>query len=109
MPHYMLRFSYTPGVWAAMARKPEDRTPAVEGLMKQAGGKLIALYYHTGEFDGTVIAEFPDDQSANAAVMAAITTGAYRATETIRLYGMKDVLDSLAKAGKIAFQAPGKS
>lgn len=77
--------------------------------MKQAGGRLIALYFHPGEYDGTVLAEFPDDASANAAVMAAIATGAYRSTATVRLYSMKEVLDSLGKAGKIAFRAAGKS
>lgn len=108
MPHYMLHFSYTPETWAALVRKPEDRTAAVEALAKQAGGRIIALYYHTGEYDGTIISEFPDDASANAVVMAAVATGTLRATKTTRLYSMKEVLETLGKAGKIAYQPPGK-
>lgn len=108
MPHYMLQFSYTPETWAALARKPEDRTGAVESLAKQAGGRLIALYYHTGEYDGTILMEFPDDAAVNAAVMAAVASGTLRSTKTTRLYSAKEIVDVLGRAGKIAYQPPGK-
>lgn len=107
MPTYMVRFSYSPEAWAALVKKPEDRTPAVEALVKQAGGRLTALYYHMGDYDGTVIAELPDDAAANAVVMAAVASHTLRATSTIRLYTTKEVQDALGKAGKIAFQAAG--
>lgn len=108
MPLYMLQFTYTPEAWAGLVRKPEDRTGAVESLAKQAGGRLVSIYYHPGEYDGTIISEFPDDVSANAVVMAAVASGTLRSTKTTRLYTARDVVDSLGKAGKISYQPPGR-
>src|SRR2546422_4797230 len=44
-----------------------------EGMMKKLGGRLVDLYYHFGDFDGTAIVEAPDDTTAVAAVIAAVT------------------------------------
>jgi uncharacterized protein with GYD domain len=109
MPMYMLQFSYTPETWAALLRKPEDRTGAVDALVKSAGGRLVSVFYHFGEFDGTVIAELPDDAAANAVVFATVASGALRSSRTTRLFSPKEVVDSLGKAGKAAYRPPGKS
>jgi uncharacterized protein with GYD domain len=109
MPQYMLHFSYSPESWAAMMKKPEDRTAAVDAIAKSVGGRLVALYYHFGEYDGTAIVEAPDDASANAAVLTAVASGALKATKTIRLYSPKELIDALGKAGKAMYRPPGKS
>jgi uncharacterized protein with GYD domain len=109
MPQYMLHFSYSPESWAAMMKKPEDRTAAVDAVAKSVGGRLVALYYHFGEYDGTAIVEAPDDASANAAVLSSIASGALKATRTIRLYSPKELIDALGKAGKAMYRPPGKS
>ncbi len=108
MPLYMLQFTYTPETWAALARKPEDRTAAVEALAKQAGGRLISLYYHFGEYDGTVIAEFPDDVTANAVAVAVLGSGGLRSTKSTRLFSAKEAVEAFTKAGKISYQPPGR-
>ncbi len=108
MPHYMVQFAYSRETWQAMMRKPEDRTAALESLAKQSGGRLVSLYYHFGEFDGMVIIDAPDDASVNATVMATQATGAVRATRTTRLFSPKELVDSLARAGKIVYDTPGK-
>lgn len=102
----MIQFTYTAEAWAALARKPEDRTAAIEALVKQAGGRLISIYYHFGEYDGTVIAEAPDDVSANATVLAVLAGGAVRSTKTTRLFTTKEAVSALEKAGKISYQPP---
>ena len=109
MPLYMLQFSYTAESWAALLRKPEDRTSAVESALKSVGGRLVSLYYHFGEYDGTAIVEAPDDTSANAAVLSVVASGALRSTRTTRLYSARDVVDALTKAGKASYRPPGKS
>jgi hypothetical protein len=43
MPNYMLQFTYTPESWAALFRKPENRTAAMEAIAKSVGGRLISL------------------------------------------------------------------
>ena len=108
MPQYMLHFSYSADTWAAMLRKPEDRTAAVEAIAKSVGGRLIGVYYHFGEYDGTVIIEAPDDTAANAAVLATVASGALKTTRTVRLYSPKELVDALAKASKAAYRPPGK-
>ena len=72
-------------------------------------GRLVSLYYHFGEFDGTAIIEAPDDLTANAAVFAVVSSGALRATKTTRLYSAKDFVDSLGKAAKANYRPPGLS
>jgi uncharacterized protein with GYD domain len=109
MPQYMLHFSYSPETWAALMKKPEDRTAAVDAIAKSVGGRLVALYYHFGEYDGTAIVEAADDSAANAAVLAAVASGALKATKTIRLYSPKELIDALGKAGKAMYRPPGKS
>jgi len=109
MPLYMLQFAYSPESWTALVRKPEDRTAAMDSMAKSVGGRLVALYYHMGEYDGTVIIEAPDDLSANSAVMIAVASGAIRSSKTTRLYSPKEVVEALGKASKVSYRAPGKS
>ena len=104
----MLHFSYSPEAWAALVKKPEDRTAAVEAIGKSVGGRLVSLYYHFGEYDGTAILEAPDDTTMNAAVLAAVASGALKSTRTTRLYSAKDLVEALGKAGKAAYRPPGK-
>ena len=108
MPQYLVQFAYSPQAWQALMQKPEDRTAALDALAKQAGGRLVSLHYHFGEFDGFVILEAPDDQAVNATVMAVQSAGGVRATRTTKLFSPKEFVDALSRAGKIAYQAPGK-
>ncbi|HXW67574.1 MAG TPA: GYD domain-containing protein [Thermoplasmata archaeon] len=108
MPSYMVQFSYSPESWAALMRTPEDRTAALDALAKGVGGKVQALYYHFGEFDGTVIGEFPDDAAVNAMVFAAVSSGAVQSTRTVRLFRPAEAIEALGKASKLTYRAPGK-
>jgi uncharacterized protein with GYD domain len=108
MPQYMVQFSYSHESWVALVHKPENRTSALEGITRSLGGRVVALYYHSGEYDGTAIFEVPDDASANAAVMAISATGAIRATRTTRLYSPLEFEESLAKASKVSYHPPGQ-
>jgi uncharacterized protein with GYD domain len=107
MPMYMLQFAYSAEAWAALVRKPEDRTAAVEAIAQSVGGRLVGLYFHMGEFDGTAILEAPDDAAANAAIMATVASGTLRSSRTTRLYSAKDLVDVLDKAGKVVYRPPG--
>jgi uncharacterized protein with GYD domain len=105
----MLQFTYSPESWAALIRKPEDRTGDVEAIAESVGGRLVSLYYHFGEFDGTAIMEVADDSTANAVVLAAVASGALRTTKTTRLLSPKEVTESLEKAAKAAYRPPGNA
>jgi uncharacterized protein with GYD domain len=109
MPHYMVEFAYSEQAWQSLIKKPEDRTAAVESFLKSAGGKLVGLYFHSGEFDGMVIFESPDDVTANATVMAVLASGGIRASRTTRLYSAKEAVESFRKASTFAYRPPGQS
>ena len=64
MPLYMSQFSYTKEAWAALAQNPEDRSEAVGELLESMGGQLVSLYFTFGEYDGFVVFEAPDANSA---------------------------------------------
>ena len=106
MPHYLLQFAYSVESLQALARKPEDRSAAAESLVKQMGGRMIAFYYHFGEYDGTLIAELPDDNAASAVAVAAVASGGFRSTKTTRLYTAKEAVEAFTKAGKLSYQSP---
>ena len=108
MPHYMVEFAYSELAWQSLIKNPEDRTAAVQSFLKSAGGKLIALYFHSGEFDGMVIFESPDDATANATVMAVLASGGIRASRTTRLFSAKEAVEAFTKAGKFAYRGPGQ-
>ncbi|MCI4372049.1 MAG: GYD domain-containing protein [Thermoplasmata archaeon] len=109
MPLYMFQFAYSPESWAALVKKPEDRSAAVDALAKSVGGRLVSLFYHMGDYDGTAIIEAPDDMAANAAIMASVASGGIRSSRTTRLYSPKELVDILGRAGKAPYRPPGKS
>ena len=73
---------------------------------EHGGGQLIDLYYHFGEYDGTVIFEAPDDTTATATVLAAVSPGHIRASKTTRLMTAEEAMDAMRKAGGQSYQAP---
>lgn len=106
MPTYMTQFSYTSEAWAALARKPEDRGTAVAALLEKLGGRLLNIYYATGDYDGLIIFEAPNGTTAATAIIAAIVPGHVKATKTTELFTMAEVMDILGKVGGIGYAAP---
>jgi uncharacterized protein with GYD domain len=106
MATYMTQFSYTAEAWAALAKNPEDRGDAVAALMEKLGGRMLNVYYCFGEYDGVIIYEAPDDVSATAAIIAAITPGHVKATKTTKLFTMQETMESMRKAGEVVYPGP---
>jgi uncharacterized protein with GYD domain len=106
MPRYMIQFGYTPDAWAALTKNPADRRENLRALLQGLGGQLIDLYYHFGEYDGTVIFEAPDDVAATATVLAAVSPGHVRTNRTTRLMTVEEAMEAMRKAGGQTYQAP---
>ncbi len=106
MPLYMTQFSLTAEAWAALARNPEDRTVPLKALAEKLGGRLLGYYYTFGEYDGFVITEYPDNATAMAAVLAAISPGHLSATKTTVLLSVAEAMQAMKKGGSVAFQGP---
>ncbi len=106
MALYMTQFAYTPQAWTALTKKPEDRGAAFGQLVEKFGGKLHNIYYCFGEYDGVLIYEAPDNETATAAIIAAVTPGHLKATKTTVLFTMADEMRILERAGGATYAAP---
>lgn len=108
MPLYMSQFAYTPEAWAALIREPQDRGAAVSALMENMGGRLVAFYHSFGEYDGVIIFESPDDTSAAAGVLAAVSPGHVKSIKTTTLLSVEDTMEAMRKAGAATYRGPGQ-
>jgi uncharacterized protein with GYD domain len=106
MATYLSQFSYTAEAWAAMSKNPTDRRDGIRKLFESVGGRLIELYYSFGSHDGILLYEAPDDQSAAAALVAAISPGHLKGLSTTRLISVEDMVAALGRAGSISFAPP---
>ena len=101
MPIYMTQFAYT-------TRSPEDRSQAVGRLMESLGGRLISFYNSFGEYDGVIIFEAPDEGTAAAVVLAAVSPGHIKAIKTTTLLSVENAMEAMRKAGDVSFRRPGQ-
>jgi uncharacterized protein with GYD domain len=111
MCKYMIKFDYSTGSWARMAKVTDDRTAAVSALLESLGGSLEALYWDAQSCAAYALADLPDAVSAAAAVTAAARTGAFVGVEAHRLlteHQMHDAL-ALARMAGNAYHAPGSA
>ncbi len=106
MATYMTQFSYTREAWAAMAKKPEDRSVPLRALIEKMGGRLITFNLCFGEYDGVTIYEVPDASTAAAAVLAVAQAGHLSATKTTQLLTMDEAMTALRKVGGATYTAP---
>ena len=90
MPHYLMRFSYTPEAWARLIRKPEDRREVARAILEKLGGRLHGFWYGFGEHDGFVLIEAPSNIEAAAFSVGIAAGGALRSAETTPLLTVED-------------------
>jgi uncharacterized protein with GYD domain len=106
MPLYMTQFAYTADAWAALAKNPTDRSQGIQALAEKLGGKLVSLHYCMGEYDGVVLSECPDDTTACALAIAAVSPGHVKAVKTTRLMTVAEAMEAMRKAGSVSYSAP---
>ena len=109
MPLYMSQFAYAPHAWSALTRNPEDRSQAVAQLAEQMGARVVNVYFSFGDYDGVVILEAPDDVTAAATIMAAVSPGHIKAIKTVPLLTPEQAMEAMRKAGSATFRDPGQS
>lgn len=110
MAIYITQGNYTESALQGMIKKPEDRAPAVAGLMEAVGAKMLHYYVTQGEYDFLVITEGDDGNTDFlAGLMVAGATGGVCNLKTTRAYSTKDAKAAMEKAGKVVsgFQAAG--
>ena len=108
MPLYMTQFAYTSEAWTALTQNPENRAEAFGGLAQTMGGRLVSFYNSFGEYDGLVIYEAPDESTAAAVVLAAVSPGHLSSVKTTVLLSAEEGVEAMRKAGEATYRAPGQ-
>ena len=108
MPLYMTQVAYTPQAWAALTKKPENREEVFRGLVQKLGGRLVSFYNCFGEYDIVAIYEAPDETTAAAVILAAVSPGHLKATKTTTLMTTEQTMEAMRKAGAQTYRAPGQ-
>jgi uncharacterized protein with GYD domain len=106
VPHYLGRFSYSPGAIKAMVANPQDRSEAAREAVESVGGKLLGYWFAFGEFDGVFIAEAPDNATAAAIAMAVGGAGALSTLQTTVLISMDEAQEAMKKAAGVTYRPP---
>jgi uncharacterized protein with GYD domain len=107
MPLYLIRLKQAPATFERLIASPEDRRPAAEALLSQAGGKLHGYWYAFGEYDVLVIVELPDNVAVAALVSKLAASGAWSGGETTPLLTVEEMLKAYERAGGVEYRAPG--
>jgi len=108
MALYMLQGAYTSEAWAAQVKDPQDRVEAVRPAFEKLGGKIQSAWFTFGEYDVTVVADFPDAVSAAAVSIAIAAGGAFKSSKTTPLLSIEEGVDAVKKAGTTGYAAPGR-
>jgi uncharacterized protein with GYD domain len=106
MALYMVQFAYTAEALATMAQNPQDRSVPSRELIEKSGGRMIGFYFCFGEYDGVALYEAPDDTTAAAISMVAVSPGHLKASHTTRLFTVAETMEAMRKAGSLTFQGP---
>jgi uncharacterized protein with GYD domain len=73
-----------------------DRSNAAIGLAQKMGGKIEANYWTIGPYDLVSIAEFPDDETGMAFLLAVGSQGNFRTT-TLRAFNADEITSVIGK------------
>ena len=92
-----------------MVAAPEDRAEAVGRLIAGVGGKLIAYYLTSGDYDILLIFDGPSYEDVVPALIIAAAGGAVADLKTVTALTSSEMKSAFAKAGAIAanYRAPG--
>lgn len=97
MPTYISLISWTDqGVRSF--KDTVDRAKSAAQAAERMGGRLKDTYWTVGEYDIVSIAEFPDDESGTAFLLALGSQGNIR-TNTLRAFNAEEMSEIIGKVG----------
>lgn len=99
MPSYVILTRFTRTGIANVEESPE-RTAEARALIESAGGRLREFFVVMGRYDGVLVADFPDEETAAAAVLALGRSGNVT-TETLRAFDLDEFRDVVARVEEV--------
>lgn len=100
MTQFMIQFKFGPDNFKALVQRPENRTEIVRQGVESFGGRLNSLHFAYGEYDGVVMAEFPDNESCTAFLMMVASRNGVAGFKTTVLMDPEEVRRSLQRAAE---------
>lgn len=109
MPYYMTQWTYKDPVFKALLKEPQDRSEVVSKAIEAFGGKLHQFFFAYGEYDGVVICEFADNETAAAFLMTVGAGGAVSSLRTTILMTSEEAVRAMSRArdAASAYKPPG--
>ena len=95
MTRYMSLLSFAKQGLDEVSNSPK-RAEEFRQTVEQVGGKVVAQYWCVGNFDGVVIFEVPDEETATAMLLKLDQQGNVR-TQTSRVYNEQEFSAILSK------------
>jgi uncharacterized protein with GYD domain len=80
-------------------RESPKRSAAFKTAAKKLGVKVLEIYWTLGRFDGVIVYEAPDDETATAAMLQLSALGNVHTT-TARAFRAQEMEKVVAKLGK---------
>jgi uncharacterized protein with GYD domain len=69
---------------------------------------VIGFYYCFGEYDGIALVELPDDTTASALALLAVSPGHLKSYKTTKLFTVEETMEAMRKASSLTFQGPSR-
>ena len=91
MPTYILLTSFTQQGVENVRASPE-RTVHAKEMVESLGGTWKDFFVTMGQYDGVVVADFPDDETAAQAALSLAESGNVT-TETLRAFTLNEFRD----------------
>ena len=104
MAYFLVQVGYTPEAWAAMVKKPQDRSAAVAPAVEKLGGRVERFWLSFGEYDIVGIVEMPSNVSAAAFAIALGAGGACRTFKTTPLLSTEEGVDAMKQAATCGYK-----
>ena len=101
MPLFITQGRFTRDYLKSGLAKPEDRSAAISRLCEQAGGRMLNLYFTTGQYDFIVISEMPDAQSASVLSLVAAGGGGISDVVTSQAFTPAEAKTLFERAGRL--------
>jgi len=98
MPFFMHQASYKDEQIKALVDRPQNREAMARQAFESFGGKLHQVFFAFGEYDVVAISEFPDNETASAAILSLIATGTFAKAHTTVLMTAAEAERSMRKA-----------
>jgi uncharacterized protein with GYD domain len=102
----MIQTAYKDTAAKTLIGNPQSREASVKKTCQSLGGKLHSLFFTFGEYDVVIIAELPDNKSAAAMGLTAVSGGALSKYRTTVLMTSAEAVEAMRLAQTANYAPP---